>query len=251
MRKLTIERMSSYVEALTKLDVYVEDVTAGEFAIGEVRCRKLGNLANGESKTFEIGEHKVKVFLIVNDMKADGKLTFYDLQEGMNDISIYGQFALNPSGGIAFHLVDNPGKEDGQQKKKRRIKNIIRLPFQAIALILQTYFIVETIRLYLYGYVMYEGEPIEDSWFAMLFTLLVVAVCETISFVETLLFVKAKKSDYSKFYLILFIINALCFLTMAYYSVIGTTICMVCYGILFIVRIVNLVLNVVDVFKKS
>lgn len=251
MRKLTIERMSSYVEALAKLDVYIENATAGEFTIGEVRCRKLGNLANGESKTFEIEEHKVKVFLIANDMKVDGKPTCYDLQEGMDDISIYGQFALDPSGGNVFRFVDNLGKEDEQQKKKRRIKNIIRLPFQVIALILQTYFIVETIRLYLYGYVMYQGEAIEDSWFAMLFTLTVVAVCETISFVETLLFVKAKKSEYSKFYLILFIVNASCFLTMAYYSVIGTTICMVCYGILFIVRIVNLVLNFVNVFKKS
>ena len=77
-------------------------------------------------------------------------------------------------------------------------KGIIRFPFQIIALLLQIYFIVETIRLYFCGYVMYMGESIESAWFSMLFTLLVVIACEMVSFIDAILFVSFKKNKYSK-----------------------------------------------------
>ena len=82
-------------------------------------------------------------------------------------------------------------------------KGIIRFPFQIIALLLQIYFIVETIRLYFCGYVMYMGEPIESAWFSMLFTLLVVVACEVVSFIEAILFANSKKNAYSKIYLVI------------------------------------------------
>lgn len=85
----------------------------------------------------------------------------------------------------------------------------------------------------------------------MLFTLIVVVACEGISFVDAILFVISKKNIYSKVYLALVITNACFFMTMAYYSVVGTTICMSFYGGLFILRIVNLALNFIDVLKKS
>ena len=128
---------------------------------------------------------------------------------------------------------------------------IARIPVQIIAILLQIYFIVETIRLYLYGYVMYMGEPIESAWFSMLFTLCVVVVCEVVSLVDAILFIKSKKSVYSKIYLTLVIVNAVFFMTMAYYSVIGTTVCMSVYAVLFVARIVNLVLNVIDIKKNT
>lgn len=132
----------------------------------------------------------------------------------------------------------------------RKVK-IARIPVQIIAILLQIYFIVETIRLYLYGYVMYMGEPIESAWFSMLFTLCVVVVCEVVSLVDAILFIKSKKSVYSKIYLTLVIVNAVFFMTMAYYSVIGTTVCMSVYAVLFVARIVNLVLNVIDIKKNT
>ncbi|MBQ7357400.1 MAG: hypothetical protein IJW65_01550 [Clostridia bacterium] len=132
---------------------------------------------------------------------------------------------------------------DSNNKKMK----IARIPVQIIAILLQIYFIVETIRLYLYGYVMYMGEPIESAWFSMLFTLCVVVVCEVVSLVDAILFIKSKKSVYSKIYLTLVIVNAVFFMTMAYYSVIGTTVCMSVYAVLFVARIVNLVLNVIDI----
>ena len=124
-----------------------------------------------------------------------------------------------------------------------KVKCIVRLPLQIIALLLQFYFIVETIRLYCCGYVIYEGEPIESSWFSMLFTLLVVVACEVLSFVEAILFASFKKNVYSKIYLAFVIVNACCFMTMAYYSTPGTIICLSFYAILTVLRIVNLTFN--------
>ena len=131
-----------------------------------------------------------------------------------------------------------------------KVKCIVRLPLQIIALLLQFYFIVETIRLYCCGYVTYMGDPVESSWFSMLFTLIVVAACEVVSFVEAIIFVRTKRNVYSKIYLALVIVNACCFMTMAYYSTLGTIICLLFYAILFVLRIINFVINLIDLRKK-
>lgn len=128
---------------------------------------------------------------------------------------------------------------------------IARLPIQTVALLLQIYFIVETVRLYACGYVMYMGEPIESAWFSMLFTLLVVVACEAVSLVDAIFFIKTKHTWYAKIYLMLLITNACMFMTMAYYSTVGTTVCLSFYAGLFLLRILNLVLNMVDVVKKA
>ena len=131
------------------------------------------------------------------------------------------------------------------------VEKIFRLPFQALALLLQLYFIIETIRLYICGYVVYMGDPIESSWFSMLFTLIVVVACEVVSMLDAIMFVVIKRSKYSVVYLVLILINAFIFMSMAYYSAIGTIICLSSYAILFVLRIINLVLNCIDVLKSS
>lgn len=128
---------------------------------------------------------------------------------------------------------------------------IIRLPLQLLALLLQLYFFIETVRLHVCGYVMYMGEPIGTSWFSMLFTLLLVVVCEIISFVDAMLFVKTKKTKFSKLYLALIIINALCFTVMMYYTATGTIICLASYALLFAIRIRNLANNTADIIKRT
>lgn len=127
----------------------------------------------------------------------------------------------------------------------------IRLPIQVIALFLQTYFFIETIRLYVCGYVMYMGNPIENAWYSMLFTLLVVVVCEFFSLRDAILFFASKKNRYSKIYLALIILNACLFMSLAYYSTIGTVVCLSFYSVLFVIRVINLILNFVDVLKKT
>ena len=131
------------------------------------------------------------------------------------------------------------------------MKNIkvMRLSIQVIALFLQIYFIVETVRLHTCGYVLFMGKPIGNEWFSMLFTLLTVVACEMISIAEAIIFTITRINIYSIAYIALVIVNAVLFMTMAYYSMVGTIICLSFYGVLFVIRVVNLILNLTDVIK--
>ena len=116
----------------------------------------------------------------------------------------------------------------------------IRIPFQIIALLLQTCFVVKTIDMFL-------NKTGEEAWFSMLFTLLIVIACEAVSFIDIILFVVSKHNIYSFINLALFIINVIFFMTVNYYFSVGTVIGLSIYAVLYILRIVNLVLNFTDI----
>ena len=126
----------------------------------------------------------------------------------------------------------------------------IRLLLQALALGLQIWFVVETVNLNVRGYVTYQGVTM-NQWFSMLFTLLIVIMCEVVSFVEAALFAFIHKSKYSWIYAGLVILNAVLFCNLAYYTVPGTVVCLVFYGVLFVIRILNLVQNGIGIFRKK
>ena len=126
---------------------------------------------------------------------------------------------------------------------KTEIK-LIRIPFQIIALLLHTYFVFKTTEMFL-------NKTGEDAWFSMLFTLLIVIACEVISFIDIILFVISKHNIYSYINLSLFIINVIFFMTVNYYYSVGTVIGLSLYAALYILRVVNLVLNFIDICKKS
>ena len=118
-----------------------------------------------------------------------------------------------------------------------------RLPFQIFALLLQVWFIIETIKMLLYK----SGE---EGWFALLFTLLIVIACEVVSFVDIILFVISKHNLYSFINLALYVVNAVLFMTVIYYDSVGTVIGLSLYAVIFILRIINLVQNFMDIVKE-
>ena len=120
---------------------------------------------------------------------------------------------------------------------------VVRIPFQIIALLLQTCFVIKTIDLFL-------NKTGEEAWFSMLFTLLIVIACEVVSFIEIILFVISKHNVYSFINLALYIVNAILFMTVIYYYSVGTVIGLSLYAAIYILRIVNLVLNFIDICKK-
>ena len=126
---------------------------------------------------------------------------------------------------------------------KTEIK-LIRIPFQIIALLLHTYFVFKTTEMFL-------NKTGENAWFSMLFTLLIVIACEVVSFIDIILFVISKHNIYSYINLSLFIINVIFFMTVNYYYSVGTVIGLSLYAALYILRVVNLVLNFIDICKKS
>ena len=71
MRNLTIKRTKSFVGCLAKMKIYIEDPTSNEMLINNTSCRKIGDLKNGEEKTFQIGEQEAKVFVIADKLSKN------------------------------------------------------------------------------------------------------------------------------------------------------------------------------------
>ena len=116
-----------------------------------------------------------------------------------------------------------------------------------IALMIQIDFIIKTIPLFFHGCVECLGQPM-NSFHSMVFTLIIV-VCEIVSFADAVLFAIFKRSVYSFVYLALFVANAANFMKMAYYSNAGTAICFISYGLLFVLRVLNLILNGCEILR--
>ena len=121
MRNLTIKRTKSFVGCLAKMKVYVEDPMSNEIHINNTPCRKIGDLKNGEEKTFQIGEQGVKVFVIADKLSKNYCNDFYQLPAGCEDVFLSGKNKFNPASGNAF-LFDNNSSEEAQRNRKKGSK---------------------------------------------------------------------------------------------------------------------------------
>ena len=127
MRNLTIKRKKKFVACLGKLKVYIEDAQSNELIISGVPCRKLGDLKNGEEKTFEIGENSAKVFVIADTLSKDYCTEFYQLSDGQDDIVLTGENYFNPANGNAFRFDNNNSAEVLAARKKGNKKGTVIL----------------------------------------------------------------------------------------------------------------------------
>ena len=127
MRNLTIKRKKKSVACLVKMKVYIEDAQSNELIISGVPCRKLGDLKNGEEKTFEIGENAAKVFVIADTLSKDYCTEFYQLSEGQDDIVLTGENYFNPANGNAFRFDNNNSAEVLAARKKGNKKGTVIL----------------------------------------------------------------------------------------------------------------------------
>ena len=120
MRELTVKRRKSFVGCVMTLKVYIEDGEAGDMIICGVRCRKLGDLKNGEEKTFEVGEASARVFAICDAITKDYCNDLYILPEGEESVSISGVCKFNLFNGNAFRFDGAPCEEALRNRKKYR-----------------------------------------------------------------------------------------------------------------------------------
>ena len=118
MRKLTIKRTKTFVACLMKMKVYIEDHSAGEIVINDVPCRKLGDVKNGEEKTFEIEDGAAKVFVIADKLSKNFCNDFYQLPEGTEDIVLSGKNYFNPINGNAFRFDNNDNAAASTNRKR-------------------------------------------------------------------------------------------------------------------------------------
>lgn len=132
MRNLTIKRTKSFVGCLAKMKIYIEDLASNEITINNTPCRKIGDLKNGEEKTFQIDEHAAKVFVIADKLSKDYCNEFYQLSDGQEDIFLSGQNKYNPANGNAFRFDNNENEETVANRKHGTRKGLIVLIAAAV-----------------------------------------------------------------------------------------------------------------------
>lgn len=118
MRNLTVSRAKSFVGILAKAKIYAEDHAADEIVINGTPCRKLGELKNGETKTFQIGEQATRIFVIADTLSRNFCNDCYQLPDGTEDVALSGKNRYNLGNGNAFRFDNNDNEESRAQRKK-------------------------------------------------------------------------------------------------------------------------------------
>ena len=132
MRNLTIKREKSFVGSLAKMKVYIEDPTSNEICINDISCRKIGDLKNGEEKTFQIDEQEVKIYVIADKLSKNYCNEFYQLPAGQEDVFLSGKNKFNPANGNAFRFDNNESEENIANRKRGTRKGLLILIVAAI-----------------------------------------------------------------------------------------------------------------------
>lgn len=134
MRNLTITRSKTFVACAMKDHVYLQDDTAPELTINGVGCRKIGELKNGEQKTFQIGEGQQQVFLIADKLSKEYCNASITVPAGEADVSL--------SGKHHFVLGSNPFRFDGTavSKSQKKKNSRIGLTITAVAAVIGVIF---------------------------------------------------------------------------------------------------------------
>lgn len=127
MRNLTIKRTKSFVACLVKMKVYIENPAFGDTLINNVPCSKIGELKNGEEKTFVIGENEAKVYVVADQLSKNYCNDFYKLTAGTEDVYLSGKNRYNPASGNAFRFDGVVDEEILHNRKKGTKKGLIVL----------------------------------------------------------------------------------------------------------------------------
>lgn len=155
MRKLTIHRKKRFVASLVTLKVYIEDPTTCDLVIGELPCRKLGEIKNGETATFEIGENAARVFVIADRLSKGYCNEYYKIPAGNEDVELFGKNEFNPATGNAFRFDGVTDPEVLANRKKGKGKGRV---------VLVTAILVGMIAGFFIG-VIATSEPVEEQTF--------------------------------------------------------------------------------------
>lgn len=102
MRKLTIHRQKSFVASLMKVKIYITDPVECDLEINREKCRKLGELKNGETKEFDIGSGAVAVYAIYDTLAPNFCFGKYELSCSDDNITITGKSTFAPKKGNPF-----------------------------------------------------------------------------------------------------------------------------------------------------
>lgn len=120
MRNITITRRKTFVGSLMADKIYIRDTENPELTINGVPCRKIGQVKNGKSFTFSLGDEEQQIFLIVDKASKEYCNASITVPAGTEDVEYTGKHH--------FVLGSNPFRFDGQevtaQQKKQGRKGL-------------------------------------------------------------------------------------------------------------------------------
>lgn len=139
MRNLTITRRKSFVGCLAKDQVYIRDEAASELIIDGVPCRKIGEIKNGETKSFQVEDGELQIYLIVDKLSKDYCNATVTVPAGQEDVAYSGahKFSLG-SNPFCFDGVELSDVQQAKQKKNGRTGVIIMIAAIIIGIIIGT-----------------------------------------------------------------------------------------------------------------
>ncbi len=108
MRKLTITRKGSIVGCLHKLNVYLADYENGDLDICDISCRKIGEIKNDESITFDIDNNVGRVFVIADKATRNLCNDSVHIMAGDTNVELSGKCKFNPFRLNAFTFEGTP-----------------------------------------------------------------------------------------------------------------------------------------------
>lgn len=131
MRNLTIKREKGFTGCLTKARIYVCDELTGDTKINGEKCYKLGELKNGEEKTFVIGDGEVKIYVVQDKLSRNLTNEVCFIPAGVEDIYLMGEFKYNPFGGngFRFHGMTDPRVLANRKKSSKKFGIYIAICF--------------------------------------------------------------------------------------------------------------------------
>ncbi len=121
MRNLTIYRKSAMAGRLAKMNVFIEDPDSSELILLDHHYRKLGELKNGEAKTFQITEDAAKVIVVSGREGRNLRWGYYIVGQGAEDVALSGKTTLEKGGQFVFEFDTESGKINAQAINKRRV----------------------------------------------------------------------------------------------------------------------------------
>ncbi|MEE1321167.1 MAG: hypothetical protein UHM85_06505 [Acutalibacteraceae bacterium] len=178
MRTLTIKRAKKYVGWMTSAKIYIEDPISGDTVINSVPCRKLGNIKNGEEKSFTIGNEAARVFAAADRFSKNISNDLYELPAGEDDIYLTGANRYNLTNGNIFVFDNNTSEEALLNRKKSKKKYLILL---AVAAVIG----------FIFGFasVFFGSEPVAETF-----------TCDEMSIVLTDEFIETSADGYDAIY---------------------------------------------------
>lgn len=125
MRSLTIQREKTVVTSTDTMMVYAEDPNAPERTLNGVPCRLIGELKNGEEKTFIIGEEETRVFVLSVRLPLALLNEFYRVPAGTEPVCLSGKCVFNPAAGNQFRFNDNRDEAVLKNRKQSKTRHVV------------------------------------------------------------------------------------------------------------------------------